>query len=414
MDMDEAAVPSPSQAVVPSSSPDADSSPLPLKKSMKGKKRGKKPDGTVTYVDVRDVRQRTRPSAPRPASGDPPMPVNAMSREQVSQFAMLASMTQGNFEDVKFYAFSRRTRAGAVDKPLPLYANSALIRKASTHFDLVLTQGFAEGGTIDLNAPYPRNRPSFVDVDEYRYTSDSDLDDESEDSYADPARSLTKLGFEVSLDPAGQQENEPAAQMGTSSFEDKGENKDASEAQATNLRPARPGRVVFLDDIAYRTLQAFIFYAYFDHVSFAPLKSQEQAVAQPTAPYDPPLCSPKSMYRLAEKFGIEALRTKAAEDIKTKLTTENILTELFSSFTLTHPEIQQMQLEFLYEHISDPNLLSRLPKWFQYLENGELPAGAANVFSTLVNKLVTNTGKFRCPRGCTSTFRCNKCEYNVS
>ena len=86
------------------------------------------------------------------------------------------------------------------------------------------------------------------------------------------------------------------------------------------------------------------------------------------------------------------------------------MTELFSSFTLTyvcqgharfgftlftlksqlrHREIEKMELEFLHKHISDPNLLSRLPKWFQSLANGDLPDGAADVFSTLVNKLVT-------------------------
>ncbi|RDX50132.1 hypothetical protein OH76DRAFT_1455600 [Lentinus brumalis] len=315
-----------------------------------------------------------------------------MGREQVSQFAMLASMTRGNFEDVKFYAFSRRSRAkaGVVDTPLSLYGNSALIRKASTHFDLVLTQGFAEGGITDLNAPYPRNRPSYVDVDDYRYASDSDLDDELEDPDDDPTGSFTKLSLEVPPAPGPPlpQEEGPAVEA---TVEDKGKEKD--EAQTQRFSPARPGRVVFVDDIAYRTLQAFIFYAYFDQVSFAPLKSQEQAVAQPIAPYDPPSSSPKSMYRLADKYDIDALKVKASEDIKTKLTTENILTELFSSFTLTHPEIQQMELEFLYEHISEPNLLSRLPKWFQYLENGELPAGAANVFSSLVNKLVTATGR---------------------
>ncbi len=49
--------------------------------------------------------------------------------------------------------------------------------------------------------------------------------------------------------------------------------------------------------------QAFIFYAYFEKVSFAPQRSQGLAAAsaQPISRYNPPLCSPKSMCRLADK-----------------------------------------------------------------------------------------------------------------
>ncbi|RPD63870.1 hypothetical protein L227DRAFT_572310 [Lentinus tigrinus ALCF2SS1-6] len=320
---------------------------------------------------------------------------HAGTREQVSQLAMLTSITSGTFEDVKFYTFSRRTRAGTIDSPLPLYGNSALIRKASSHFNFVFAQGFAECGIVDLDAAYPQNRPSSIDMDDYSYASDSDLDDEPEDSHVKLATSFAELSLEVPVGPSGGRHEEPITEGDSSTANGKSENQSVSGTGV--VRPARPGRVVFLDDVAYRTWKAFIFYAYFDQIAFAPLKSQEQLAPERAAPFDPPPCSPKSMYRLAEKYGIEALKAKAAEDIKKKLSTENILTELFSSFTLTHQEIEKMELEFLHKHIGDANLLSRLPKWFQYLANGELPDGAANVFATLVNKLVMDVGKLKRP-----------------
>ena len=62
-------------------------------------------------------------------------PVASITLKEVHRAALLASVTGRQFEDVKFFAYSRRTRNGAVDTPLPLLANSTLIRKASAHFD---------------------------------------------------------------------------------------------------------------------------------------------------------------------------------------------------------------------------------------------------------------------------------------
>ena len=58
-----------------------------------------------------------------------------MSRDQVSQYALTASIDEGGFEDVKFFAFSRRTAKGRVFAPRGLFGNSTCIRKAAPHFD---------------------------------------------------------------------------------------------------------------------------------------------------------------------------------------------------------------------------------------------------------------------------------------
>lgn len=155
---------------------------------------------------VRKVKRKAKRSAH-------PTVHHATTREQVSQLAMLASITSGTFEDVKFYTFSRRTRAGNVDRPLPLYGNSALIRKASRHFDGVLMQGFSESGVVDMNALFPSSRSSSIDADDYGYASDSDLNDEPEDPHVDLAPSLTKLSLDVPVVPEGHQTENSTAEV---------------------------------------------------------------------------------------------------------------------------------------------------------------------------------------------------------
>ncbi|PIL34171.1 hypothetical protein GSI_03882 [Ganoderma sinense ZZ0214-1] len=245
---------------------------------------------------------------------------STVSRDQVQRAALLASVTGRWFEDVKFFAFSRRTRNGSVDKPLPLLANSSLIRKASSHFDfgmasairfyvfhritnglryLVFGAGFSESGVADIDAQYPLTRPTSTET--YDYASDSDLEDE-EDIEGEAPSSDDDVGTEGHADVKSlrgwgkDNDGLPASKEDVS--------KDAS-ALLHNSGPsrahARPGRVVFLGDIAYTTWKSFIFYAYYEEVNFSPLKSQQMPRPKDQDPYHAPLCSPKSMYRIAHK-----------------------------------------------------------------------------------------------------------------
>ena len=165
-----------------------------------------------------------------------PVPLSTATREQVSQYALLTSITGGTFEDVKFFAFSRRAASGeSVGTPRPLFGNSALIRKASSHFDfgtssasrmhltpdtnhlVVLTKGFAESGIVDLDAPFPRNRPSAVEIDEYGYASDSDLEDDPDD---DLGGKLEESMSSLSLGGGDGPKPEVQAQVGDNSARD--------------------------------------------------------------------------------------------------------------------------------------------------------------------------------------------------
>ncbi|TFK94560.1 hypothetical protein K466DRAFT_290631 [Polyporus arcularius HHB13444] len=298
--------------------------------------------------------------------------MNVASREEVSQHALLTSIERGTFEDVKFYTFSRRTQSGLADKPRALFGNSVLIRKTSSYFDYVLTDGsFTEGCITDMSAPFPGERSAHIDLTEYGYASDSDLEDESEGDETAP----------LTMTPPLEDAEEPAKVQ-----------RNHETATSSSKACGREGRVVFVEDIAYRTWKAFVFYAYSGKTSFAPLKSQEQLEAPTSGQagrFEPPPCSPKSMYRLAEKYGIESLKEEALEDLKGKLSPYNILTELFSSFTMLHPDVQKMEIKYLRSNIKQQTVLERLPKYFQSLEDGDLHPGAGSILATLFVKIVT-------------------------
>ncbi|KAI0779797.1 hypothetical protein C8Q74DRAFT_1199511 [Fomes fomentarius] len=330
------------------------------------------------------------------------MPLASTPLEQVHRAALLASVTGQCFEDVKFFAFSRRTQSGSVNTPLPLFANSTMIRKASSHFDYVFAAGFSESSILDMNAAYPPTKPSTTDC--YDYESDSDLEDEERDespthSVDSPEgrREQQKEGSEKGiLDNLGIQGEDDAKQTGVPSV-------------------SKPGRVVFLDDIAYNTWKAFIFYTYFHELDFAPLKSEHKTRPGKPIPVEIPTCSPKSMYRLAEKYDIVSLKARAADAIKARLSPHNILEEIFSSFTCLYPGIQAIESEYLHANIKDQGIQARLPLWVEAMEDGRLPKGAAAIITSLLTKLATPSppapGMRGCPNAsCTaSSYYCQSC-----
>ncbi|KAI1796421.1 hypothetical protein LXA43DRAFT_879627 [Ganoderma leucocontextum] len=325
-----------------------------------------------------------------------------LSRTQLLQAAMLASFTGKAFQDVKFFAFSRRMRGGIVDQPKSLVANSSLIRKSTSHFDPVLSGGFSESDLIDLDAPYPSSLGQ--SVDDYGYTSDSDLDSEDGEDLDDQPDSTRLTRSELRKIVGGVIEQ---LQHLSSTYIVNGTCPPAIDVEGSTLvegpdigqldcngDPKRRGRVIYLHDIAFKTWRAFLFYAYFDELSFAALKSLKGSTARTDTndPYGAPPCSPKSMYRLAEKahpipYDIPALKKRTVDDIRMQLSLRNILEEVFSSFATLHPEIQELELDYLYNNINDLTIQTELPKWIEAMEDGRLSKGASHTLSSLFTKL---------------------------
>ncbi|KAF9813544.1 hypothetical protein IEO21_05525 [Rhodonia placenta] len=89
--------------------------------------------------------------------------------------ALAASVSDGTFADVELSLFSRRLAAGKVGHPRPVYANSAVLKRASSYFHGLLEGGFVEGDVYAGSPSFPTS------TDEYDYESDSDLEDDGID-----------------------------------------------------------------------------------------------------------------------------------------------------------------------------------------------------------------------------------------
>ncbi|KAJ3521949.1 hypothetical protein NM688_g8947 [Phlebia brevispora] len=248
-------------------------------------------------------------------------------------------------------------------------------------------------------------------TEDYEYFSDSDLDEEEEDVEFDDARSI----WDFNASEADQvMSPEVANQCANSTLEDA-----ASSATATTSNSVAPleklrinvenrnagqlvrgrGRVIVLPDISFNTLQSLVYYLYTGEVSFANLKSQSQSSlfyhcivpppgSEPFA-YRAPLCSPKSMYRVADKYGLDELKQKAADDIKTKLCAENIFQELFSTVTSTHDEIRSWQVAFACDKNIYETMAMNISPWISRVATGEL-AHCEPVVSDLIKQMAQN------------------------
>ncbi|RDX50130.1 hypothetical protein OH76DRAFT_1403001 [Lentinus brumalis] len=384
---------------------DAESVSVNVKVPRKGKKVPRSRSGVVPQRPVAGA--SVVPADLR--LGAQAVPVVSRSRDEVQRTALLASVVGQPFEDVKFWVFSRRTLDGAADTPLPLLANSSLIRKASLHFGFLFTAGFAESGIADMDAPYPSTRLSFTEF--YDYASDSDLEDQDEEASA----AIETVSLPVDEDsrvhdgsPALADEEKPPESSG------KGKQRatpDKSKDEDHAAKIAKPGKVVFLEDIAYATWKAFIVYAYLGELNFAPLRSENKTrPSRCLHSHGPPPCSPKSMYRLAEKYDIVDLKQEALKSIQSKLSPHNILEEIFSTFTSLYPAVQAMELEYLHAHGGDTGIQARLPKWLEAMEDGHLPKGAAGIVASLLAKY-TAPPPPPSPYGCntTTSMYCNSC-----
>ncbi|KAI0675034.1 hypothetical protein C8Q78DRAFT_964978 [Trametes maxima] len=358
-------------------------------------------------------------------------PVSSLSRKAVLRSALTASASGTPFEDINFFAFSRRSANGLVDTPMPLLANSALVRKASSHFDYLFTQGFAESNLMDMDGPYPPTRRDRIE--DYVYDSDSDLEDEIEDTSIRPGGSEKEDSSKTSVPGAAKVScyvaQRASGWMIRGLIDKEGmDSEDEGPSQAPAIigrqagdskggKPGRIGRVIFIDDFAYKTWKAFLLYAYLGETElvFAPLRSEQKPRPPQLGQDRTPLCSPKSMYRLAEKYDITPLKKQAADAIQKGLSPSNILEEAFSTFSSLYPEIRTMEVEYLHANVQDQGIRDRLPTWIVAMEGGHLPEGAAAVVVELISKLLTGPtttpGMKRCPGGCsTSTYHCDYCD----
>ncbi|OSX61758.1 hypothetical protein POSPLADRAFT_1070345 [Postia placenta MAD-698-R-SB12] len=331
------------------------------------------------------------------------------SREQMLRAALNASIAGGSFVDTRLHAFSRRS-GDTVSRPQPIYANSIALRGTSAKFDLLLTGGFSESRAVDIFDDSPDVSAEQASVAEYGYESDSDLDDDDDNNDDAPASTGASrpAAPTQTLTPRASptQRGRPVSGSSEATSDDHG---------AVHHR----GRSVFVKDAAHKTLQALVAYLYTGEIDFAPLRSANaRPAAQHPSAYESPLCSPKSIYRLADRYGLDDLKKRALENLGAQLTADNILPELFSRFTSRYEEVQQLEVELLSEYPLEGDLKAGLHEWVARLARGELQHGGAALLA-LMDKYAAEKFKNspRCALGHTSHERqetaCRECHNHI-
>lgn len=190
---------------------------------------------------------------------------------------------------------------------------------------LVLAGGYKEEKLSFLDDPFPSDEDS--SIDDYDYLSDSDLDEEEEDCQGqDVEEAGTEDDLRVEKNSKVRPRTNLHAQLCSTLVQLPIESAQKSMKENTQIvATGRRGRVITLPDVAYQTcvvffstalfrysyatytssLKALVFYLYTDEIAFAPLRSQGvDRLSCPTAAHGAPLCSPKSMYRVADKVRI--------------------------------------------------------------------------------------------------------------
>ncbi|KAH9832286.1 uncharacterized protein C8Q71DRAFT_269925 [Rhodofomes roseus] len=340
----------------------------------------------------------------QPMATPVPIPRTA-TREEVVSSSLQSAVTGGDFTNKVFYAYTRRTASGVVDRPHLIFANEAILRSVSDYFVTLFQWDIQDG---------------HMSTDDYDYMSDSDLDDDNDEVDADGRGTPHEY-----LDSQRVPESSQTATDGPSRLargpREEAENSKTSTGIATpvltedsstpphTLPESTPSSLVTavgpvrkpipLETVAFKTFQSFVIWCLIGKIAFLPLRSQPPSVhmqysMKSAGPYGPPPCSPKSMYRLAHTFGIAELKKLALDDIMTKITPDNILSELGSSLTIRYTELQEAEVNMLIQKGLTPAVLSTMPRWLAEISSSLGPPGL-DIVALLIQKMAQNTSAFR-------------------
>ncbi|OJT12800.1 hypothetical protein TRAPUB_10635 [Trametes pubescens] len=213
---------------------------------------------------------------------------------------------------------------------------------------------------------------------------------------------------------------------------------------------------VIVKDVAYATYRAVLYYIYTDMIVFAPLSSTFLAVAsgssaqgsssvpstpaalssenqsslgfggranqqQPSDtvasstssivgprtrkdwvadwernnPGRPRPPSAKSVYRLADRLGLQELKDRAFRHIVKSLTVENVAVEAFSAFSAAFEDVRKVQIAFMFEHWMAVRT-GALANIGQLLRIGKLP-GFEEVWPMILQNLIAEEKKIDPP-----------------
>ncbi|KAF9785437.1 hypothetical protein BJ322DRAFT_830823 [Thelephora terrestris] len=281
-----------------------------------------------------------------------------MAATTVLREALNKGISSGNLIDTKIILYSHRESSGRVSQPKALYASSHVLKTVS-YFD-------GQSQSKDFNEAVDEEEYA----EDYGYLSDSDLED-SEDEKA----------------------SKPTANSKTHPLDLPGKDKIVCEGHEERVEK---GKVVKIPDMAFVTFQAFLMYLYTDAIEFAPFGSEQNRRSRSAEIANPsedkvPRPSPKSIYRLADKYDVPALRTLALNQIRGELSKCDIVEESFSRFASQYDEIRSVYVEQLaYIWVDDSTEATRtsIEKKIDSFGEGNLEH-AAEMVSALWKKVNT-------------------------
>ncbi|KAF8193547.1 hypothetical protein K438DRAFT_835820 [Mycena galopus ATCC 62051] len=332
-----------------------------------------------------------------------------LPRDTRADAALAATVRGEDMVDVKFYVYTRRgvdpSGASLVMRPQPLFAKLSLLRKHSDDLDTYLLgisgmAGFAESRMVDLDLDDPPE-----EFDNYDYISDSDLDSDDEDpsvanpdgepSYATPFRSRPRSSspvrtpspeFVPSFRPVPDSPATPARSPLRISSPESVPLPLSGPSTPAGVRPGRRmGHRVVVTGHAFRTWHALLVYLYTKKIEFQTCKSFG---LPENSPSETPRCSAKSMYKLADRFGLDDLKALAIASVRSQLSAQNIVHETFSAFRSLYPEIQDIEVEFLRKDIQVPAVMDQIDAILSSVCDGARPKSIS-----VLRKIVWFTGK---------------------
>ncbi|KAK0481274.1 hypothetical protein IW261DRAFT_1562552 [Armillaria novae-zelandiae] len=359
-------------------------------------------------------------------------PVEDPQKLSISMTKAIRATLDGNFPaDIKFTLFSRKSRGAFVCNRRPIYASSAILKGHNSFLDSYMN------GSRDSDDPAPSIVCQYPYDDDSDLESDfdedlpSDIHEMSEITAREPqtdppSRPLfsgnnTKLDAVQSMPPGSPSdkmlpvasipdvasdsstfcvvpcEDSPAEGLGSpprsgmsnsicmpeydkaelpvyDAQADESTGRSGKVVDTVNLPKkvlAPPLHLALINDVAFRTFRALMVYMYTKEVAFIPLKSNGGRS------YDVgDACSPKSMYRLAVKASHEGLKKHAFDNLRSQLTPQNIITEIFSKFTADYPEIFEMEVTVLLDHFTNARVRDEWERMIDTVVSGHLPRGA--------------------------------------
>ncbi|KAK0184382.1 hypothetical protein F5146DRAFT_1145544 [Armillaria mellea] len=322
--------------------------------------------------------------------------------------------------DLKFMVHTRISPCGRVGFPKAIFASSVLVEGYTPYLDKYINTGAT---LVDLDSDVHKDTA----WDAYDYDADSDFDEDDGDDNDPDTEDLdaamsatTDIDFEAFEPAHGEPHSSdpplttptgwsmpfpprspPAARArrsqvfplvvdtAQSTVESVSESSDRLSSFSRKdgdrgkdvQRSVRLGNIWHVKDTAYTTWKSFLAYLYTQEISFAPLKSSRTLR---TTTKD--ACSPKSMYRLALKAGLDSLKDLAFENIRSQLTPSNIIAEVFSKCTHQYPELLDMEVRYLLDNFTNPLVY---PQWERKME--EVGRGACPQGASVVNRVMRLT-----------------------